>query len=207
MKQLLYLFFAAALLLSCTACKAEVPEPTPEPIDDTELAQNAYGLIEDAEQLCITGMDTVSFAWYFGIYDAPSCTVETIVDRLSGQIGFSTDFILENGRYTPEELINGDEDFPAWEFCLMTAEHCLQAAGYYDIVDEDLSAAKDIIKSISEDYANAQELKNYYTKVAAYAAFFKDIGSISYKDLQELTTNYENEIKMVKEPLLFDLGK
>lgn len=175
------------------------------PKEFSETAQLAYDLIESAESLCKSGMGIISSAWHFGIWDAPGCENSTVIEQLSAQIGFEVSFIEENGNYDADTLINGDGNFGGWEFCLMTAENCLSAAGTYTSVDYALDAARDLIREIPEDYANYQNLKNYYTKVAAYAAYFENVSG-SYNDLIETINEYESNIQEAKEPLLFDFG-
>ena len=176
-----------------------------DPEDIYETAQLSYDLIECAESLCKSGMGIISSAWHFGIWDAPECETSTVIEKLSAQIGFEVSFIEENGNYTADELINGDGNFGGWEFCLMTAENCLSASGTYTSVNEALDAARDLIREIPDDYENYQNLKEYYTKVAAYAAYFENVTG-SYNDLIEAITEYEDDIKAAKEPLLFDLS-
>lgn len=162
-------------------------------------------MIEGAESLCKSGMRIISSAWHFGIWDAPECETSTVIEKLSAQIGFEVSFVEENGNYTADELINGDGNFGGWEFCLMTAENCLSASGTYTSVNEALDMARDLIREIPDDYANYQNLKDYYTKVAAYAAYFENVSG-SYNDLIEAIDKYEKEIQEAKEPLLFDFG-
>ena len=224
MKRFLAPLLAMVLVFNCTACTTiqaplsgeslaegssitEVIEETKEPkeINHTKIAQQAYDLIESAESLCKSGMSIVSAAWHFGIWDAPECEVGTVMERLSTQIGFDVSFVEENGGYIADELVNGDGNFDGWEFCLMTAENCLSATGVYASVNEALDAARDLIREIPDDYTNYQYLKDYYTKVAAYAAYFENVSG-SYNDLTEAITKYESNIQTAKEPLLFDFG-
>lgn len=182
------------------------PEEIDEPeIDNSEIAQLAYDLIENAESLCKSGMGIIAAAWHFGIWDAPKCETDAVIEKLSAQIGFDVPFIEENGGYTASELVNGDGNFDGWEFCLMTAENCLSAAGTYTSVNEALDTARELIREIPENDSNYQSLKDYYTKVAAYAAYFENVSG-SYNDLTEAITEYEKNIQEVKESLLFDFG-
>ncbi len=177
----------------------------PEKIDEAELAQQAYDLIDNAESLCKSGMGVISAAWHFGIWDAPECDADSVMERLSSQIGFDVSFIEKNGGYSADELVNGDGNFDGWELCLMTAENCVSAAGAYTSVSEALDTARDLIRQIPDDYVNYQYLKDYYTKVAAYVAYFENVSG-SYNDLTEAITEYESKIHTAKEPLLFDFG-
>lgn len=176
-----------------------------ETIDFTETAQQAYDLVEDAESLCKSGMSIISAAWHFGIWDAPECGVDIVMERLSTQTGFEVSFIEENGGCTADELVNGDGTYGGWEFCLMTAENCLSAIGVYDSISESLDMARNMIRELPDDYTHYQNLRDYYTKVVAYASYFENISG-SYNDLIEAITEYENNIQSVKAPLLFDFG-
>ena len=217
-------FLLATILITCTACSTVQDSPVadsreeskgnneavtentePEKISEAEIAQQAYDFIENAESLCKSGMNIISAAWHFGIWDAPELGVDTVMDKLSEQISFEISFIEENGGYTADELVNGDGTYDGWEFCLMTAENCLSAIGAYDSVRESLNAARDMIRKLPDDYAHYQNLRDYYTKVAAYALYFENISG-SYNDLIEAITEYENDIQTTKEPLLFDFG-
>lgn len=217
-------FLLATIFIFCTACSTaqnsstDVPHEEgsgdtgivkentePEVISEAEIAQQAYDLIENAESICKDGMGIISAAWYFGIWDAPECEADVVMERLAAQIGFEISFIEENGGYTADELVNGDGNFDGWEFCLTTAENCLSAIGTYASIDEALNTARDLIRKIPDDYADYQNLKDYYTTVAAYTAYFKNISG-SYNDLIEAITKHEDDIQKAKEPLLFDFG-
>lgn len=223
MKRFFVFLLILMLILGCVACSSdqnppvgnsqgneikEIESPSnmePEKIDETEIAQQAYDLIDSAESLCKSGMGVISAAWYFGIWDAPECDTDSVIEYLSVQIGFDVSFIEENSDYTADELVNGDGNFDGWEFCLMTAENCLSAAGAYTSVNETLDAARDLIRELPDNYANRQYLKDYYAKVTAYASYFENVSG-SYNDLTEVITEHENKIQTAKEPLLFDFG-
>lgn len=128
-----------------------------------------------------------------------------MTERLSARIGFEVSFTEENGGYTADELVNGDGTYDGWELCLMTAENCLSAVEVYDSVNETLDTARSMIRELPDDYTHYQSLRDYYTKVAAYASYFENISG-SYNDLIEAITEYESDIQSVKEPLLFEVG-
>lgn len=223
MRHVTTFLLAMTLIFSCTACSAVQNAPSgnshgseaenvenlaivePEKINEAEIAQQAYDLIDSAETLCKDGMGIISAAWHFGIWDAPECETDVVMERLSAQIGCDVSFIEENGGYTADELVNGNEDFGGWEFCLMAAENCLSAVGAFTSVNETLDAARDLIRELSDDYTNYQYLKDYYTKVVAYAEYFENVSG-SYNDMVEAIDKYENNIQTAKEPLLFDFG-
>lgn len=224
MKRAFLVLLLMTLILNCVACstakKITVEEPSitddsnmkvvidsmeSEKTDEVEIAQQAYDLIEGAESNCKQAMKIIEAAWHFGIWNAPECKTDEVIERLSAKIGCDISFIEEHGGYTADELVNGNEDFPGWEFCLMTAENCLSAIGVYDFTNEALDSARDLIRQLSTDYTHYQSLKDYYTKVAAYVAYFENISG-SYNDLTAAITEYESGIQMAKEPLLFDFG-
>lgn len=219
-----YAFLLATIFIFCTACSTIQNSSTDVPheessgdmgtvtentesaeINEAKIAQQAYDLIENAESICKDGMGIISAAWHFGIWDAPECETDVVMERLAAQIGFEVSFIEENGGYTADELVNGNGNFDGWEFCLTTAENCLSVIGAYASVDEALNTARDLIRKIPDDYAGYQKLKDYYTKVAAYTAYFENVSG-SYNDLIEAITKYEDDIQKAKEPLLFDFG-
>lgn len=224
MKRFSAFLLIAALIFSYTACSViqnpsveNLPEGSvdsvesttrgvePEEINQTGIAQQAYDLIDSAELLCKSGMQIISTAWHFGIWEAPECTTDVVMEHLSARTGFDVSFIEEHGGYTADELVSGDGNFANWEFCLTTAENCLSAAGVYSSVNESLDAAKDLIRKIPDDNADYRYLKDYYTKVATYVAYFEDVSG-SYNDLTEAIAEYESNIQVAKEPLLFDFG-
>lgn len=174
-----------------------------EEYSDVDLAQTAYTLIDNAEYLCKHGVATIKSAWRFGIYDAPNCTVSTVIDRLAAQIGFDSAFVKEHCGYTADELVNGTADFPAWEYCLWATENCFTAYGTYDTIDQSMELARNLIQSLPESYLHYKGLKNYFTKVAEYVDFFEDVTG-SYNELSSKMFNYEFYIDNAKEPLLFD---
>lgn len=220
MKKIFAYFLAVVLISACAGCKnndRSIQEGAREETEDTtaddevtivsddELAQEAYDCIEHAELLCKGGVGAIFAAWHFGIWDAPECSEDTVLDKLSAQIGIDVPYIEENGGYSAEQLIYGEDDLPGWEFCLWTTENCLAAGGTYRVVGDSLDAAKECIKSLSREYISYQDLRDYYTKVAVYAAYFNDITG-SYSDLEEAIPQYEDDIKTAKEKLLFDFG-
>lgn len=175
---------------------------TPATSDPAKLA---YDLINEVETLCKNGMNAISAAWHFGIWDATNCSPDTVVSQLSAQIGYDFAFVVENCGCSAEELINGDGNFDGWEFCLTAAENCISQAGIHDTVKDSLNTARELIQSVPTDHTNYQDLKNYYTKVAAYASYFSDING-SYQDIIAGMSSHELSIQLAKEPLLFDLG-
>ena len=223
MKTFSVFLLAVMLAFCCEACSSVQNSPAgnsqgsgvkkqegfasvgPEKTDETEIAQQAYDLIDSAELLCKSGIGAISAAWHFGIWDAPECDTDSVIERLSAQIGFDVPFIEENGGYTADELVNGNGDFSGWEFCLMTAENCLSSSGAYTSVNVALDTARDLIRQIPNDDTTYQYLKDYYTKVATYAAYFENVSG-SYNDLTEAIAKYESKIQEAKEPLLFDFG-
>ena len=164
MKRLLLFVLTITLTFCFTACAAienvslgeshESGKSNTETIDFTETAQQAYDLVEDAESLCKSGMSIISAAWHFGIWDAPECGVDIVMERLSTQIGFEVSFVEENGGYTADKLVNGDGTYNGWEFCLMTAENCLSSIGVYDSISESLDTARNMIREFPDDYTH-----------------------------------------------------
>ncbi|MDY3281991.1 hypothetical protein [Dysosmobacter sp.] len=209
MKRLTAALLASALVLGCAACAAPQSPPPAEPREEeptaAEIARQAYDCIESAETLCKSGMIIIDAAWHFGIWDAPECGADAVMEQLSRQTGFDVSFLEQNGGCTADELANGDETFDGWEYCVTAAENCLAAYGTYDALDQAMNTAQELIRELPADDLNSRSLKDYYTEVAAYAAYFEDVTG-SYNDLTAAITRYESDIQAVKKPLLFDFG-
>ena len=209
MKRMTGVLLASVLVLGCAACVSPQSPPPAEPRDEeptaAEIAQQAYDCLENAESLCKSGMDIIDAAWHFGIWDAPECGADAVMEQLSQQTGFDVSFLEQNGGYTADELANGDGTLAGWEYCLTATENCLSASGTYAAVDEALNTAQELIRGLPADDPNFQSLKDYYTEVAAYAAYFENVSG-SYNDLTAAITQYERDIQTAKKPLLFDFG-
>ena len=120
-------------------------------------------------------------------------------------MGVERSFLEENGGYAAEDFLNGDGTYDGWQFCLWATENCYAAIGYYEGLDSAMETAQDVIKSLPEGYEYRQALKDYYTKTAAYVAYFEDVSG-SYNSSGDTVVEYENAIEAAKEGLLFDFG-
>lgn len=130
---------------------------------------------------------------------------DTVLDGLASRMGVERSFLEENGGYTAEDFLNGDGTYDGWQFCLWATENCYAAAEIYDTLDAALDAAKAAIQQLPEDHKSYQALKDYYTKAAAYAAYFEDVTG-SYNSSGDSVAAYESAIEAAKEGLLFDFG-
>lgn len=84
MRHVTTFLLAMTLIFSCTACSDVQNAPSgnshgsetenvensaivePEKINEAEIAQQAYDLIDSAESLCKSGMGIISSAWHLG---------------------------------------------------------------------------------------------------------------------------------------------
>lgn len=185
-------------------------------MSEEELAQHAYDLLEAAETICGQGMQSYRSVWQYGIeigVEQESAVLlgesgpdaDTVLDGLASRMGVERSFLEENGGYTAEDFLHGDGTYDGWQFCLWATENCYAAIGYYEGLDSAMETAQDIIKSLPEGYEHRQALKDYYTKVAAYAAYFEDVTG-SYNSSGDSVAAYESAIETAKEGLLFDFG-
>lgn len=205
MKKIITLLLCIILTCSCFGCgDITVSDQAGTIVSTEELAQAAYDLIEYSEEVSSAGIQILSAAWHFGIYDAPECSTDTVIDKLAGKTGLEADYIKENGGYTAKELIKGTEDFEGWEFCLWATENCLTSLEIYENLETALNEAKQYIKDLPETYSSLEPLKEYYKKVFSYATLFQDTTGLSYNELQEKIPKYEEDIRTAKEELLFD---
>ncbi len=170
---------------------------------DFENAKKAFELLEEAEEICIEGMDDIYGAWYFGIYDADDSSTYSVFNDLALQTSFSASDLRTNGGFEGKYLVNGLGDTSEWQYCLWTVQNCLEKRGDFDKVDELLSQSKTYIQSLSSDYTYTADFKDYYAKVASYAEFFKNTTG-SFKQLQTTVADYENSIRTAKESFKFD---
>ncbi len=166
---------------------------------DFENAQKAYDLLQEAESICINGMVDIYGAWYFGQYEADECSSNTVFTKLSESTSFSASELKDDGAYSGPYLVNGLGEI----YCVEVVKNCLTARGDYSKVDQLLSESKSYIKSLSKEYEYRSDFKDYHSKIASYAEFFKSPTG-SFDQLQGTTSDYENSIKTAREALKFD---
>ena len=185
-------------------------------VSTEELAQHAYDLLETVETACREGMRCYRSVWQYGIeigveqesaalLGESGSDADTVMDGLASRMGVERSFLEENGGYAAEDFLNGDGTYDGWQFCLWATENCYAAIGYYEGLDSAMETAQDVIKSLPEGYEYRQALKDYYTKTAAYVAYFEDVSG-SYNSSGDTVAEYENAFEAAKEGLLFDFG-
>ncbi len=191
---------SVGLLASCGKAQEKNDVATAQETNDAASAQKAYELLEQAEEICINGMDDIYNAWRFGIYEADDCYTSTIFYKLSLETSFSSSELEENGGFSASSLVSGDDN---WQYCLWAVKNCLKNRGDFDEVDRLLAESKIAIQSISSDYEYYSAFKEYYAKVASYAEFFKETTG-SFNQLVDTISDYENDIRTAKEIFKFD---
>lgn len=165
--------------------------------------KKAYALLEEAEMICLEGMEDIYATWYFGIYKLDDVAVSKVFEELSEITSFDESFLKKHADYSGENLVNGTVDYAAWNCCLFAIENCLSARGDYSDLDVLLAEAKTAIQALPDEYDYKDELKNYYNKLASYAGFFENITG-SFNDLKTTMSDYERGIREAKEVLRFD---
>lgn len=167
-------------------------------------AKEAYGKLKEVAELCITGMDSVYGAWYFGIYDADDAVFFDF--SLSLETGFSSDEI-ETARDSlgiSEKIAKSD-----WQYSLWIVEEAFTERGDYDTINSNMEAAEKVLQSLTEeydDYTYYPKLKEYYSAIKSYVDFFVS-PSGSFKQLADTVNNYENGIRTLEADVSFLFNK
>ena len=167
-------------------------------------AKKAFEKIYEVEKYCIGGMDDIYGAWYFGIYDADDYYSSTVMDALAKETPNLTKNDLEKGwkalGYSTKALLTYD-----WNYCLYTVESAQKEKGIYKNIDNNLTEAKSIMQKLTDEYNDYEyypKLKDYYSKVASYADFFKNPTG-SFNQLADTINDYENNIRTYRSDLEF----
>ncbi len=207
MKKTMTLILIIGIVLSFCSCGSDKNgiqnSNMPSNNEDYANAKKAYDLLEQAENICITGMDDIYNAWRFGIYDAPDCSLSTVFSEYANETSFSSTELSTDGGYEAIYLICGSGSTKGWQFCMWTIQNCLEKRGDFNEVDRLLAESKSYIQKITSEYEYYGDFKDYYAKVASYAEFFK-APSGSFEQLKTTILDYENGIRTAKEIFKFD---
>lgn len=168
-------------------------------------AKEAYEKLKGVAQLCVTGMDAIYGAWYFGVYDSEDA--RSFDYQLSLEVpGFSSSEIeaARNELGISEYTAKSD-----WNYSLWIVEEAITLRGDYDIITEDMATAEKVLQSLTEeydDYTYYPKLKDYYAAIKSYVEFFKS-PSGSFKQLADTINNYENGIRTLESDVSFLFNK
>ena len=181
-----------------------------------DTAKEAYTALCEAADETIALIDDIYESWLFGIYDADECTSSTIVSTLAKEIGVSVGAMedaVESYATSMEVdadtvkyvMINGAGSSSAWQYCLHVTQQIYKDDGTIDNINSKIQSANAALKTMTsdfDDYKHYPILKDFYSKVSSYASFAQELG-VSFEQLKNTITDYENSIRTYKSDLSF----
>lgn len=171
-------------------------------------AKEAYVKLKNVADLCVSGMDDIYGAWYFGIYEADDTTAYTYFLELSRGVNF---------RFSQDELEEAAESlgFEAWlaksdwQYSVMIVENAITTRGDYDRIKTNMSDAEKVLQTLTEeydDYTYYPKLKDYYSAIKSYVEFYTN-PSGSFNQLADTINGYENGIRTLESDVSFLFNK
>jgi len=167
-------------------------------------AQNAYKKLQEVANLCVTGMDTIYGAWYFGIYEAKSTS--DFDDMAKSVPGFSSNELEKAGKLLGINAWDVGDD---WENSLWTAVMAITTRGDYDTITKNMSEAEKVLQSLTDkydDYTYYPKLKEYYSAIKSYVDFYSNPTG-SFSQLADTINDYENRIRTLESDVSFLFNK
>lgn len=168
-------------------------------------AKDAYEKLKTVAALCVTGMDNIYGAWYFGIYEADDAYWFDYQLSLE-LVDFSSEEIesARNSLGLSERTAMSD-----WQCSLWIVEEAIASRGDYDTINNNMAEAEKVLQSLTEeynDYTYYPKLKDYYAAVKSYVEFYTN-PSGSFKQLADTINNYENNIRTLESDVGFLFSK
>lgn len=168
-------------------------------------AKEAFEKLKKVSELCVTGMDAIYGAWYFGIYDAEDA------------YSFDYELSLETPGFTSEEIKAARNSLDIseylagadWQYSLWIIQEAITARGDYDTINSNMAEAERVLQKLTEeydDYTYYPKLKDYYASIKSYVDFFTN-PSGSFKQLADTINNYENGIRTLESDVSFLFSK
>jgi len=167
-----------------------------------ENAKKAYEALKEVADMCVTGMDAVYGAWYYGIYKADAKYGVTFYALSLETPGFSSSEIEDAAKVIgmKESSLKGN-----WQNCLNLVLSAIALRGDYTAIDEKMSAAEDILQELTstyDDYTYYPKLKSYYSAVSSYVDFYENPTG-SFKQLADTVKEFENTIRTYEADVSF----
>ena len=214
--------------LETTAPDTILPEEIVSELDGAQAAYNLLVLIEEKTEYF--GGD-ICQAWYAGIWQEEEL-VENGCKALAERLHLEEDelreglantlFVESDGDWDTmtdeqwEQLRGRDEAFAKassedamFDFCINVTWGAYLEAGYIDMLEDDLSSAKDMIRALAASYPDSQyvePLKDYYGVLHEYEKWCSNpVGS--YNEAEELMDTFREDCKKIHAELEFDLGE
>lgn len=166
-------------------------------------SKEAYKKLKEVAELCVSGMDSIYGAWFFGIYNADDAYNSTFYYEMSLDVpGFNSSELENAGNALGISASAAKSD---WQFCIWIVEEAITSRGDYKTIDENMADAEKILQTLTEeydDYTYYPKLKDYYAAIKSYAEFFKS-PSGSFNQLADTINNYESKIRTLESDVGF----
>lgn len=169
-----------------------------------ENAKEAYLQLKTVSELCITGMDAIYGAWYFGIYEADDAY--SFYSMSTEVPGFSSTELEEAAKTLGYTISSVERD---WNVSLWIVMEAISQRGDYDTIRTNMDAASKTLQSLTEeygDYTYYPKLKEYYSAISSYVDFFTS-PSGSFNQLADTINSYENGIRTLASDVAFLFNK
>ena len=203
MKRYISLLLVVCICLSFAACgnnqgtsKQEMEKSTQN--GPKAIADKAYNLIKDSEDICKRGMKWRCQAFEFMIdYDFESS--ESFESRFAKALtGATEDEVLAA---TIELHTKASYD------CFKIVDKMFENRGDYQKAEDNLKDAGKYLKELVDDDTYYSDLKEYYSAVSVYSKYFSSsidvFENILYDDLKENIRQYEDEIDAASSSVSF----
>lgn len=159
-------------------------------------AMDAFNHLKEVASLCVSGMDDIYGAWWFGVYRASDKKYQSFMfAKIAAETpNLSSDDIEAGAKlmgYSESSLKNN------WQKCLNSTIAAIALKGHYDNIDEKMLEAQNILQELTttyEDYTYYPKLKEYYAAVSSYVEFFKN-PTCSFNQLADTVKEFENNIR------------
>lgn len=170
-------------------------------------AKDAYEKLKEVAELCVTGMDAIYGAWFFGIYNADDASSSSFYSKMSEDVpGFTSYELQSAGDALGVSVYTAKSD---WRYCLWIVEAAIEERGDYDTITTNMADAEKVLQSLTEeydDYTYYPKLKDYYAAIKSYVEFFTS-PSGSFKQLADTINSYENGIRTLESDVSFLFNK
>lgn len=167
-----------------------------------ENAKDAYEALNEVAAMCVSGMDAVYGAWYYGIYKADAQYGVTFYALSLEVPGFSSSEI-ENAAKTigmKESSLKGK-----WQNCLNLVLSAIALRGDYEAIEQKMLTAENILQELTstyDDYTYYPKLKSYYSAVSSYVDFYENPTG-SFNQLADTVKEFENAIRTYEADVSF----
>lgn len=170
-------------------------------------AKEAYVKLKEVADLCVSGMDDIYNAWYFGIYEADDTYSSSFYYEMSKEVSsFTEDELKAAGDSLGFDAWLAKSD---WQYSLWIVESAITARGDYDTITANMNEAEKVLQTLTEeydDYTYYPKLKDYYSAIKSYVEFYTN-PSGSFKQLADTVNNYENGIRTLESDVSFLFNK